>query len=383
MGKRRAPGEGAVFHSAAKGCWIWRAVVGFKPNGKVRYREGRARTRGEAVRKQQVAERAGAGPTAGASATVGEWLEAWLAEASAAARPATAVSYGVAVHSNIAPRLGGVRLSALTTADVTRAWADMASAGYKPGTIKYAAQVLGTALRAAVRAGLIPANPAAGARRPKVEKADVEVFADDEVRAVLAAAAGRRYGAVVVLAAATGMRVGELVTLKWGDFAPGLAAVRVSRTLTRSAARVGPPKSKNGVRTIDLPDFARDSLLPLRGQGDGWVFPDRRGNPVELRYFYRNHYQPLLAAAGVRYRPMHCWRHTHCSRLLAAGVPVPEVAARLGDDPRTVLATYCHWMPAGDTASKVQGIYGGRATFPPPSPPDTGARPRTGRPRAA
>ena len=54
---RGARGGGSVHYSEAKGCWIWRAVTGYKPGGGVKYTEGRSRTQAEGLRKKQQAER--------------------------------------------------------------------------------------------------------------------------------------------------------------------------------------------------------------------------------------------------------------------------------------------------------------------------------------
>jgi integrase len=37
-------------------------------------------------------------------------------------------------------------------------------------------------------------------------------------------------------------------------------------------------------------------------------------------------------------------RHTHATLLLLAGIPIHVVAARLGDDPATVLRHYAHLL---------------------------------------
>jgi integrase len=41
-------------------------------------------------------------------------------------------------------------------------------------------------------------------------------------------------------------------------------------------------------------------------------------------------------------------RHTAATLALTEGVPVHIVAARLGDDPNTVLSTYGHLLPQSD-----------------------------------
>ena len=49
-------------------------------------------------------------------------------------------------------------------------------------------------------------------------------------------------------------------------------------------------------------------------------------------------------------RPARCTllRHTAATLALTSGVPLHIVAARLGDDPKTVLSTYAHLLPQSD-----------------------------------
>src|SRR5262249_18000217 len=78
-GKRRGRGEGGVFYSEAKGCWIARAAVGVQPSGKPRYKEVSAQTQGQALTKKRQAEedaKAGRLPE-GKPMTVGQYLTHW------------------------------------------------------------------------------------------------------------------------------------------------------------------------------------------------------------------------------------------------------------------------------------------------------------------
>ena len=45
---------------------------------------------------------------------------------------------------------------------------------------------------------------------------------------------------------------------------------------------------------------------------------------------------------------LHVLRHTAATLALTHGVPVHIVAARLGDDPKTILGTYAHLLPQSD-----------------------------------
>jgi integrase len=45
---------------------------------------------------------------------------------------------------------------------------------------------------------------------------------------------------------------------------------------------------------------------------------------------------------------LHTLRHTAATLALTSGVPVHIVAARIGDNPATLLTTYAHLLPQSD-----------------------------------
>ena len=77
------------------------------------------------------------------------------------------------------------------------------------------------------------------------------------------------------------------------------------------------------------------------------VFADELGgaiHPQRLTEAFGRHRR----AAGISAGTLHTLRHTAATLALTAGVPVHIVAARLGDDPKTVLSTYAHLLPQSD-----------------------------------
>ena len=58
-------------------------------------------------------------------------------------------------------------------------------------------------------------------------------------------------------------------------------------------------------------------------------------------------------AAGIPVGTLHTLRHTAATVALTEGVPLHVVAARLGDDPRTVLGTYAHLLPHSDAQAAI------------------------------
>ena len=56
----------------------------------------------------------------------------------------------------------------------------------------------------------------------------------------------------------------------------------------------------------------------------------------------------LRKTAGLPMGSLHVLRHTAATLALTSGIPVHIVAARLGDNPNTVLSTYAHLLPQSD-----------------------------------
>jgi integrase len=73
------------------------------------------------------------------------------------------------------------------------------------------------ALKAAVSDGLIPRNPTASLKLPRIIREEIDPLDQEEARRLLTAACGDRLEALYVLALNTGMRQGELLALKWED----------------------------------------------------------------------------------------------------------------------------------------------------------------------
>jgi integrase len=360
---KRAPrGGGSVFWSDSKGCWIGRAIVGTKPNGNPLHRECTGRTQAEALRKKRLAEdaaRAGVLSGGNSSLTVGDYLEHWLQNTSKPSVEITTwTSYERCVRLHLKPRIGGIKLREFRPTNVEKLFADMQRDEVSGGNAKKVSEVLSSALEHAARIGLIPFNPAAPIPKPKTAGEQIVPFDKSEVKRILMASADHKLEALLALAIGTGMRQGELFGLGWEHVDFDRGTVRVVRSLAQAAVKfyLKEPKSKNGKRVIDVPEFA---LAPLRRLRDSdrapeerraeVIFCTRTGGFISKSSFIRQVWQPLLETAGVTYRKFHTLRHTHISELLSARVPVVEVARRVGDRPEVILKTYAHWLPGTDS----------------------------------
>jgi integrase len=225
--------------------------------------------------------------------------------------------------------------------------------------------ILRHALNDAVRWGDLPRNPTAGANPPKQTQTRVTSWTGSELRRFLKHVADDRLFAIWRLAATTGMRRGALLGLTWQNVDLAGLRLRVDRQLIRAGGELqfGDPKSRRGVRTIALDDgtagvlgrhcelqaLERDLAGEVYDDHD-LVFCDELGRPITPGWLTQR-FRRLREEAGVPVGSLHVLRHTAATLALEARVPLHVVAARLGDDPRTVLATYAHLLPVSDSAA--------------------------------
>ncbi len=306
--------------------------------------------------------------------TVGELLDGW--EGALSVSPKTAERYREIIRLHIRPHLGALRLQALQPMRIERFYSDLA-AGRRPDgaagrplsplTIRHVHRLLLKALSKAERDRLIPANPARQAERPRVERSELEILTEAQIRDLLTQLRGRPFYLLAVVGLSTGMRRGEMLALRWRDVDLDQAQLTVQQSLeeTRAGLRFKPPKTKHARRTISLPAFAvaalrahkaaqaRDRLaLGLGRQGLGsLVFQRPDGSPMRPDTV-SSEWRKAIAAAKAPKVSLHALRHTHASQLIASGLDVLTISRRLGHGaPSITLDVYSHLFKPADGAA--------------------------------
>jgi integrase len=346
----------------------WTAVYdeGHDEQGKRRQRsKGGFATRREAQAfLTDVLSRLGDGSYAAPSKTtlaeylIGEWLPA----VEGTLRPLSATQYRSVVRLRIVPFLGHLRLQALSGGHLNGLYRELEQAGLSGSTRRQTHAVLHRALRAAVRWGRLVRNPADMADPPAAARSRAQAWTAKELGRFLEHVRDDRLFAFWRLAATTGMRRGELAGLTWRalDLDGGRLSVEQQLVPTRGGVSFGPPKSARSRRTIALDpetvrvlrEYRATQLLERAFAGDAYVdqdlvFANELGAPIHPQRL-TEWFGKLRKTAGIPTGTLHVLRHTAATLALTSGIPVHIVAARLGDDPNTVLGTYAHLLPQSD-----------------------------------
>ena len=237
-----------------------------------------------------------------------------------------------------------------------------------PGTVKKVHQVLSQILDDAVNDGLIPRNPARGAKLPRSAPSEMR-FLNVEAFEDLVSAIDHRYAALVETAAFTGMRFGELAALSPADVDLDQRRITVRASLSDVNGTLHRRPPKNGkVRGLAIPQRLIPSLEPLL-TGEH-VFTAPAGGPLRRRLFRTRQWLPAVEACGQDGLRFHDLRHTHASWLIRQGVHPKALAERLGHSTvRLSLDRYGHLFP--DIDQTIADQLDALGDAPRPSPADT------------
>lgn len=365
--KRNGHGEG-TYKQLPSGRWEWR--ISAKVRGVHKRLSGTEDTLKQA---RAAAHRAKVSAEAGKVAvnravTLGAFLDGWHTALDGVSE-STRKKYEDLIRLHIRPRVGAVKLAAVTPALLREFYAELredANLGYS--SRRQVHNILHAALGQAAADDLIPGNPAAvpGVRPVQAarEVERVRAFTPLEAAKFLAAATaeGERTGQVLAFLLLTGMRRGEALYLRWAsvNLSGKVPAVRVEGSRSVSGARVfeGPPKTKHGRRLVPLsPDAVvmlervreriaeeREALYP-DAPPSPYVFASLKGGPYDPSNFTRV-MERICKAAKVPRLAVHDLRHSFASLSAAQGVRVEVLSRIMGHaSPAFTLTQYRHLYP--------------------------------------
>ena len=310
--------------------------------------------------------------------TFGRHLDQWLAEvlpARAKVKSTNTVdNYRWAVERHLKPALGTKRLRSLTPEDVEALLRRLADEGMARNSIMRVRSVAVMALKHAQRRDLVARNAAELAEMPARARPPEEgrSLTGEQAAQLLAVAEADPLGPLVVTGLMLGLRPGELCGLRWSDvdLEAHTLHVRQSRKRERGedgreVLRFGEPKTAKSRRSLAMPApvvaaLQRQRALQARERlvaGSAWadldlVFANAIGAPIDPSNL-RRLFARLTERAGLgRWHPNEL-RHSACSLLSAAGVPLEHVADILGHDGTRMAARFYRHAVAGAVGAAV------------------------------
>ena len=267
--------------------------------------------------------------------TFGEWVEqTWWPQTSPHHKPGTRKRHRIALDKQLLPAFGEERLDEIDR-DAILAWFERHSLK-APGGANRELEILRSILNHAVRADVIPRNPAK--RIPfNPKKRMTRFLSEPERERLLAELDGvpekyRIRALAIKMLLFTGCRRNEILALRWSEVGDGV--------LHLADSKVGPRKVWLGEEALAILDEARAAREDAARRSD-YVFPhfrypDRYEDQID--FFWRD----LRARAGLNGLRLHALRHSFASEAVRQKVALPVVQKLLGHGKIEMTMRYTH-----------------------------------------
>ena len=287
--------------------------------------------------------------------------------------------------------LDKVRLTQLSAAQV-QAWeAKLLTDGLSATTVRKAHMLLKSALKYSVETEVLPKNPMAPVKAPKIDTPLPNAL-DDGARRLLVTfldnAPRTPFNLGVLLALSTGMREGEICGLRWSDVSFRTNTLWVRRSIARDNGSyyVKQPKTRGSIRDIPLTSKAVEWLKDRKGAQEAELVVaglsptvERMGALYVLGGVDGSHMAPHTLSKGWKSiadsmglvgtqgrRPtFHDLRHTFATYAISEGIDVKTVRSILGHSSAAMtLNIYASADPSSKRAAveTIDSVMGRRLT---------------------
>ncbi len=295
----------------------------------------------------------------GGAMIVDAWFKQWIA---AYKQPKGLTQKSLGMYREkytryIKPRIGRLKLKDVKDIHLQKIMNEQA--GMSSSHAQKVRQVLQGMFRRARQSRLIAYDPSELLELPATTTGTHRSLTDKERKAVLEVAKTSRSGLWVLTLLYTGMRPGETAALTWADVDFDHNEIHVHAARESGTGTIKGPKTAAGIRDIPIHAQLRPRLLAVRGKPFGPVFPTGSGgwqNENSLRRLWTGFRRELDIYMGAEvYRNQivrsvvapdltpYCFRHTFCTDLQRAGVPLNVAKELMGhSDISTTANIYTH-----------------------------------------
>ncbi|TMK99483.1 MAG: site-specific integrase [Actinobacteria bacterium] len=295
---------------------------------------------------------------------------------------------------HIAPRVGALPVSELTTVHVEALASAMLELGRSPKTVRNTLSFLHSVLEHAIDRGWTRENPVRRVTRPgrrrqgEIEpdlrfltlaelEAVLRTLPDEVVRRTPAPTRKGRRGpapppppdvlgpalrVLVLTAAMTGLRQSELLGLRWRDVDWTAQRIRVRNVYVRGEHSSEGKSDLSTRRSVPLADRLAGELdrlsqrTPYAADDDLVFAHPQSGRPLDRAKVTRR-FKAACGEANVRVVRFHDLRHTFATRLAASGQPLRTIQEFLGHADSTTTQIYAHYAPSEHEVEMVNDAF--------------------------
>lgn len=260
------------------------------------------------------------------------------------------------VAHHIAPDIGHLLLRDVTESTL-QALLNRKAEDLSPSRVHKIKITLGQMFRKARKNHLIADNPAEDLTLPDGMTAGTRrSLTEDERQLLLHVLPGQRGNLYCKLMLYCGLRPGEVNALQWKHVDLENGIIHVMQAVKHNTTTIGPPKSAAGYRDIPIPKaFLRElnggtdedyvaswtgKMITRSGQARMWASVKRAMDIEAGATVYRNQIVESVLADDL---DLYCLRHTYCTDLQKAGVPINIARELMGHSDISVTASiYTH-----------------------------------------
>lgn len=260
-----------------------------------------------------------------------------------------------AVDRYLKPKLGGLFVDEVDEPRIVELAAKLHATEKTKGTgtlgakyVKNILQTLRKCLRWAKKMKWIAEAPEI--QMPRIDEEEIRFLEDAELVALLEVATKEPiWYAAIALASEAGLRLGELRALRWTDYNQVTNQITISRSRWRNTE--SSPKSRKP-RSVDVSAFIASALhairvTKLRGP---YVLSKGDGEPYGAEHM-QEVIERLTRNAKLTDCGWHTLRHTFCTRLAMAGVPVVTIQKLAGHASIATTMRYMHVVQGATSAA--------------------------------
>lgn len=297
----------------------------------------------------------------GENMTVARWAEEWLSTYKQGNMTNKSYqTYLDKLNGYILPAVGKMKIKDVKDVHLQKVL--NAQAGMSFSHVSKLRMVMSQMFSQARRSRLIVFDPADGLTLPANVKGKRRSITREERAAILKVAETHRFGLAILTILYCGLRPGELPPLQWNDVDFSSATLSITKALESGAGAVKGPKTDSGIRDVPIPETL---LLRLKEVKKGhtpfeYIFPRPDGTMMS-QYFMdnawrsfkkqvdralgaiTNNHHKIIESVVADDLTMYCLRHTYCTDLEIAGVPLNVAKYLMGHSDVSITANiYTH-----------------------------------------